>query len=247
MMNKTWASEQDFSDPTFIRGVYSIMLISCISLLSLSCKGKIDPNEPIVIADDFFQTEEYTAQVIGWTVEIPINLEVTTKVASNTIKEKGRKIMEKLSGEAVVPDSIQNLIGFKLNESNFFRSHIEPFQATAELEWENHNQNNKHILFAAYKDLGFGVDSSKTTVTRIHELDFASYSLTLYDVDTNLVQNQVLFFTLINDLNFTANITTTTEANKKLLLNIWQSSRFRKKLFFLLNSEIVTKASKTIY
>ncbi len=91
------------------------------------------------------------------------------------------------------------------------------------------NRSNKLQLYTTYRNLGFLVDSSKTTVVAVNEHEFASYDLTLYDTEHKKVQNQLFYVGWIDQRSFTATITTTKEADKALLIAIWQGSWFGKK------------------
>lgn len=199
-------------------------------IILLSCKEKVSSNEPSELADDFFHYYTYEAKEIGWEIEIPGYLKLISSEEADTLHKKGKTSLENDSKTEVAIKSVKNLLGFHLNESNLFRSHLGPSGMATKGAWKKMNCSNKLELYTTYRNLGFLVDSSKTTVVDVNELEFASYDLTLYyDTAHKKVQNQLFYISWIDQRSFTATITTTKEADKALLIAIWQGSLFSKK------------------
>jgi hypothetical protein len=206
----------------------AISLLTFLGILfSISSCQQIDPNKQI--DEGKVDKNIYTSEDLGWTIEIPNGWTVVEKEKTEEYNSKGLKaIGEVIDGEIDI-SGLKHLISFQKNQFNIFQSTSEPFKVEYDGEWEVTNAELKKIMYSAYINQGIKVDSSTTSSVKVDGLDFNYYSFTIYGRKGEVILNQAIYSRLINGLDFGVNINYNNEEDKIEMLNVWKSSKFKRK------------------
>jgi hypothetical protein len=201
----------------------TIILGLTVSWVSM---GQIDPNKNI--DEGKVEGNIYTSQEIGWTIAIPTGWTLTEKAKLKEMNEKGLKVLEETIEESIDYSELKNLIAFEKNVFNNFQSTSEPFALEYDGEWEENNAAIKDVIYQAYVNQGIKVDSTATKIETIDNLDFQTYTFTIYGPEGNVILKQRLFSRLINGFDFGVIINYNNFRDGTELLNIFRKSKFKK-------------------
>ncbi|MBD3864671.1 hypothetical protein [Olleya marilimosa] len=192
--------------------------------LFISCKT--DPNKQI---DEGKITEnKYHSKEIGWTMEIPKGWNVTHKSVLDERTEKGLDAINETAGIEYDASGLKQLLNFQKNKFNIFQSTSEPFELEYEGEWEENNAGLKELIYNTYLQRGMKTDSTETKTIEIDGLKFQSYEFTIYSPKGDVILNQIMYSRFINGLDFGVSINYNNESDKKEMLDVWLSSKFKK-------------------
>lgn len=206
---------------------HGLILIILIFLIILpSCK-KTDPNK--TIDEGNISENVYTSQEIGWTIEIPKGWKIISKEEKDKWQKKGEKAITEFTGEEMQYEGLKDLVGFKKNQFNIFQATSEPFEVEYEGEWEENNQILKELLYQTFESQGIRVDSTETSTETIDNIDFKTFSFTIYGPKGDIILKQITYSTLINGLDFGVNMSYNNDKNRDEMLKVWRGSKFNKK------------------
>ncbi|WP_033957040.1 hypothetical protein [Psychroserpens jangbogonensis] len=204
---------------------YRVIFLALILSIT-SCK-QVDPNKQIdegKVENDFYSSKE-----IGWTMNIPSNWEVTSREQNEENQKKGLDVIEDMVDGEIDISGLKNLIGFQKNVFNMFQSTSEPFELEYEGEWEENNAGLKILIYETYLQQGIKTDSTATKIVKIDDLDFHTYTFTIYSPKDEVILNQIMYSRLINGFDFGVNINYNNESDKDEMLEVWLNSKFIKK------------------
>ena len=192
--------------------------------LFISCKT--DPNKQI---DEGKITEnKYHSKEIGWTMEIPKGWNVTHKSVLDERTEKGLDAINETAGIEYDASGLKQLLNFQKNKFNICQSTSEPFELEYEGEWEENNAGLKELIDNTYLQRGMKTGSTETKTIEIDGLKFQSYEFTIYSPKGDVILNQIMYSRFINGLDFGVSINYNNESDKKEMLDVWLSSKFKK-------------------
>ena len=200
--------------------------ITYIILLSFCSCGQIDPNKQI--DEGKVENNIYSSKEIGWTIKIPENWKVISREQNEKYQEKGLDAVENMVDGNIDVSAMKNLIGFQKNQFNIFQSTSEPFEIEYEGEWEENNTGLKELIYNTYLQQGIKIDSTETKIVKIDGLDFHSYSFTIFGPKGEVILNQIIYSRLINGLDFGVNINYNNVSDKKVMLDAFLNSKFKK-------------------
>lgn len=205
----------------------SLRLLPIVSVLivfvMLSCK-----NSNAHVDEGSIIENTYVSKEIGWSLEIPEGWSIMEKDDLVENSNKGKKAFEETLNQEFDYSTLRHLISFQKNPFNVFHSTSEPFDLEYDGEWENNNDGLKEILYMTYENQGIRVDSTATTLERIDGLDFRQYSFIIYSPNDEVILNQIICSRLINGFDFGVIINYNNEEYKKVMLNAFRNSKFRK-------------------
>lgn len=194
---------------------------------TLTSCGQVDPNKNI--DEGKVNGNFYTSNEIGWTIEIPKGWTIIEKSEKQELNKKGENAIEETVNADIDFSGLKNLIAFQKNQFNVFQSTSEPFAEEYEGEWEDNDRELKKIVYSTYIDQGIKVDTSATTIEKIGDLNFHSYSFTIYSRNGEVILRQIMFGRLINGLDFGVNISYNNEKDRDEMLGVFRKSKFTKK------------------
>lgn len=190
-----------------------ITLLSILISFSSFCQNN---------TDDDFDGKTYSNSALGWVIEVPENWELITPTEIKELEEIG----EKMSNYEVDLSGLKYLIGFKKNFFNFFQSSSEHLNHPE--KWEFYEKGLKEMIFNDYVSNGIKVDTTATKKTKVDGVEFQYYKILVYNLNGELVLNQLVFSCLINNMSFRVNINYNNEADKEEMLKAWFGSKFKK-------------------
>jgi len=202
-----------------------IVTFLIISIISASCK-KVEPNQSI--DEGNVKESTYTSEEIGWTIEIPAKWEIVGKEEKESLQEKGKEALSGAIGEDIDYSGLKNLIAFKKNQFNIFQSTSEVFSNDEGIEWDEHNQALKELVYITYQDQGIKVDTSSTSIEKIDGIDFKNYTFTIYSPKGEVIVRQIVYSRLINNFDFCVNINYNDDNYRDEMLRAFRNSKFKQ-------------------
>lgn len=204
-----------------------LFIIACTLILITSCVQR-DPNKSV--DEGTVENNTYTSSEIGWTIEIPKGWKVIGKDIKKRRTEKGLNAIQEVIDGEIDYSNLKDLIAFEKNRFNIFQSTSELFNLEYEGEWEENHAALKEIIYSTYLNQGIKVDSSSTTIEKIDNLDFHSYTFTVYGLKGEIILKQIIFSRLINGFDFGVNINYNNYKDRDEMLRVFKSSKFKKAL-----------------
>jgi hypothetical protein len=195
------------------------------TLIFISC-AQTDPNKQI--DEGTVQNDTYTSQEIGWTIEIPKGWTVVEKEQTEANNEKGLKAMEETIEGEIDYSGLKNLIAFQKNRFNMFQSTSEPFELEYEGEWVDNNEGLKELIYTTYTNQGIKIDTS-SSVTIVDDLEFEVFHITMYGPNGEIILYQDMYSRYINGFDFGVNLNYNNDKDKKVMMDVWKNSKFKKK------------------
>lgn len=202
-----------------------------IMLLLFSCKGK---NKPQTIKDKQKELEtgrldtanRYTAEEIGWAVDIPAGWEVESREATKKSTERGKKELEKTINGEIDASGLIQLLNLRKDKFNTFLSTIEPYD---EKEFGSYDDNNKKIYDIiketyANKDINA---TYKEDSALIDGLSFKVFMVKIYNPDrTEVILNQHVYSRHLNGYDFGMTLNFNSVVTREEMENMIFSSKF---------------------
>jgi len=210
-------------DSLSVSALLKTLLFSLPCAFFLSSCGNSDPGRQVDegdVSDGIYRSEE-----IGWTIQIPAGVEVSSISETERLRELGAGAMEDTLDEGIDTKGVKTLIGFQFDRFNRLQSTTEPFKDIEGSSWEENNDALKDLIRNTYKDQGVAAKFSETRTEKIDGLDFRVYDIAILAPDQSVILNQILYSRLINGFDFSVNINYQREENKEVMMTAWKSSR----------------------
>jgi hypothetical protein len=210
------------------------IFICIAAFLLLSCKEKEKKQE---LEDKQIELEtgaldsnnQYTADEIGWTVNIPINWEVWSKKEIRKHQEMGEKEIEKSLNKEVDVSGLKQLLNLKKDRFNSFLSSVESYDENEIGSYREHISDVYNMLKQAYASNDIYATFEEDSV-QINGLLFYVFKSTSYAKDKpELILRQAMYSRLINGYDFGMTIIHNKEESLEELKKMIFSSKFSKR------------------
>ena len=119
-----------------------------------------------------------------------------------------------------------NLITFRKNKLSKLQASIVPFKESYKGEWNDKYPLIKEYIYNVFKSQNVIVDSTSNT-ENIDGVKFEVFNLKI-SKNNNLLMEQNMYRTYLNDYDFIINMTSDKPLYKKQLLNTLRTSKFKK-------------------
>ncbi|WP_027127217.1 hypothetical protein [Gelidibacter mesophilus] len=198
----------------------TILLICTLLLLSFnSCSQS--PTENGIIENGI-----YKCNLIDWNIKIPENFKVRTLKQKEDLEDVG---YEKVKGNT--PDGIEvrknrsDLIGFEIDERNYFSSSFESLEGTKKMSLMEHQKFVDELLSNTYSKInGIEFENSLNT-EKIGKYDFYSIETKIYNAKTKeLVLTQLIYNSFVGENLFSISINYTDKRVYEILDNNFRNS-----------------------
>jgi CRISPR/Cas system CSM-associated protein Csm2 small subunit len=177
---------------------------------------------------DAVKTKQYHFSQLGWTINVPADLEIMDAAQIEKLNEKGRAAIEKTLDTAVDFSATKTLISITKNKLNNFTATITPFNVTEDGNWAEQNESLKLIMMETFKTQapGAAMDTSSATES-INGVSFQVFKTKLA-LPNNINLVTLMYSKLYKEFDFGVTITYVDAKTGKQLQDILSSSSFKK-------------------
>jgi len=173
--------------------------------------------------------KEYKFTKVGWTLKVPLDLEITDSLTLKEINADGQKLVEKTYDTDIDISATSSLISFKKGSDNVFSSSITSFDTVKDGNWIEHVQFLKEIMVNTLKESTADIESIKmdtsTSVKKIDNLFFNRFKLKL-NVPYKKIIHLDLYSLLRRGYDFGITIVYQDEKVGKRFYKILRASKF---------------------
>lgn len=210
------------------------IFICIASFWLLSCKEKekkqdLEDKQIELETGSLDSNNLYTADEIGWTVNMPMNWEVQPKNEIRRHTESGLKKIEKTLNQEVDISGLKQLLNLKKDRFNLFLSSIESYDENEIGSYSEHIYEVYDIL----KQTNASNDISATYREDSVEIDgllFYVFKSTLHNKDKpEIILHQAIYSRLINGYDFGMTIIYNREESLEELKKMIFTSKFSKR------------------
>lgn len=168
----------------------------------------------------------YTSEELGWTIEVPEFWQLVPLEEIRGFQQRGLEAIEGVVDGQVEYSQLRSLIAFRQDPQNMFQSTSEVFYPGTQEEWKVNNHALKGIIYNAFANEGFRVDSTQTTTVKIDGVDFRTYKMTIFVPAANFYLYQEVFSTFRNGFDMGVSFTYTNERARKAMWQALKGSEF---------------------
>ena len=206
-----------------------LILLITSTILFASCKSKQTQKEKQqeIKTGKLSDDNVYTANEVGWTVNIPEGWDVMTSKENDRLNEKGKDILEKSGAGEVDTEGLEQLVNLSKDKFNSFLSTIQPF--TESNLYEQRVKGTFGAIRTAYASQNINAEYDED-VEDIDGLRFYRFRTKIFTPDkSKIILQQVMYSRLINGYDFGMTINYNNEENYKTLNEIVRKSQFTKR------------------
>lgn len=192
--------------------VFSVFLISCSSN-SQKENGTIENGI-------------YTCHLFEWKIKIPKNYTVRTLQQKQELEETGYNAIEGNTPDGItVRKNRPDLIGFGIDERNFFSSSFESLKGTKKMTLLEHQKFVAELTNNAYSEVSALEFEQNLDTEKIGKHEFYTIETKLYNAKTKeLLLTQWIYNTFIGENLFSASINYTNEKVYAVLVENFKQS-----------------------
>lgn len=190
---------------------YILILVSII--ICTSCTNGVPNSKDNTALVDTTGAFTYHNEKIGWSLSVPNAYEVFKPLEKITRYNR--------SYQGVDSSYIIHLLSFQNNYGNF-NSKIEPYNKNELGDYMTYKQSLNTAIYNSYSYTNS--DTISGTIT-IDDVEFYTFSTTLYTDTREVVLHNTIFYTLINGYDFVVSITHQ-EDNSDGIIKVFFNSTF---------------------
>jgi hypothetical protein len=199
----------------------TILFICSLLLLSFNSCSQSSTENGII------ENGIYKCNLIDWNIRIPENFTVRTLKQKEDLEQVG---YDKVKGNT--PDGIEvrknrsDLIGFEIDERNYFSSSFESLEGTKKISLIEHQKFVNELLSNTYSKIDGIEFENNLNTEKIGEYDFYTIETKIFNAKTKeLVLTQWIYNSFVGENLFSISINYTDERVYEIL-----DSNFRKSL-----------------
>jgi hypothetical protein len=186
-----------------------------LTILLISCNSKSQSNSKNGIIENGI----YTCNLFEWKIKIPENYTVRTLKQKEDLEEVGYDKVKKETPDGVtVRKNRPHLIGFGLDDKNYFSSSLESLKGTKILPLPEHQKFLAKLTSDTYSKINGIEFNQKLSSEKIGKYDFYKIESEIYNQKTSeLLLTQVVYNTYIDENLFSISINYSDEKVNKVL------------------------------
>lgn len=168
----------------------------------------------------------YTSNRFDWQIKIPNGYEVRTVKDEQDLEEVGfETVQDQVPDGMTVRKNRPYLVGFGLDERNYFSASFEPLEGTKKMTLPEHQKFVAKLISDSYETIKGIKSEQELENKKIGDYDFYIIKGKLYNQKTNeLLLTQLIYNTYINNHLFSVSINFSTEQNGKTLIENFEQS-----------------------
>jgi len=168
----------------------------------------------------------YTCNRFDWKINIPNGYEIRTVKDEQDLEEVGYEtVNDQVPDGMTVRKNRPYLIGFGIDEKNYFSASFEPLEGTKKMTLSEHQKFVAKLISDSYATIN-GIKSEQVLENKkIGDYDFYIIKGKLYNQKTDeLLLTQLIYNTYIKNHLFSVSINYSTEENGKTLIENFEKS-----------------------
>jgi hypothetical protein len=172
---------------------------------------------------------EYSAPEIGWRTLLPAKAWPRMSAqAKSQLEEKGKKLAEKASGEAVDTKALMQLLNLQKDAKNTFLSTIEPYDEAKNGSYAENNNKVKQVILDAYKAANLKMGHVRDGKELVDGLEFTTLELEIMHPQKpeEVLLTQKMYSRLINGYDFCMTLNTDNAKDRRTLETVVADSKF---------------------
>jgi hypothetical protein len=168
----------------------------------------------------------YTCNRFDWQINIPNGYEIRAIEDEQKLEEVGYEtVKDQLPEGMTVSKHRPYLIGFGIDDRNFFSASFEPLEGTKKMTLPEHQKFVAKLISDSYATLNGIKSEQELESKKIGEYDFYVIKEKLYNQKTDeLLLTQLIYNTYIKNHLFSVSINYSTEQSGKTLIENFENS-----------------------
>ncbi|HEX7845116.1 MAG TPA: hypothetical protein VF476_04890 [Chitinophagaceae bacterium] len=204
-----------------------LILVSFLTIGACKQKQSLTDKQKELSSGILDPQNTYTAEEIGWSVQLPRGWDVLTKDALKKNTIKGAKLIEETTKTDIDASGLVQLINIRKDAFNSFLSTMERFDTTGVGTYEEYNQFVFDLIKQTYEGKGMNVKYQEGA-EMINGIEFQTFETKLFSPDkSKVILYQKMFNRLINGYDFGMTMNYNNDTDKETLEEMVRSSRFR--------------------
>ena len=168
----------------------------------------------------------YKNTTLGWSIEIPKDWRVVSETQFNNQNQEGKKALAGVMEGTLTTTGLQQLVSFQKDQYNVFQSTAEAVKDVQ--EWTANHKNIKEMMSDAFRLQGIQATVSPTRNEKINGLDFEVFEITIYDMNKEVLVQQISYSRYLKGYDFNININYNNPSDKSTMLKALNNSIFKK-------------------
>jgi len=168
----------------------------------------------------------YTCNRFDWKINIPNGYEIRTVKDEQDLEKVGYEtVNDQVRDGMTVRKNRPYLIGFGIDEKNYFSASFEPLEGTKKMSLPEHQKFVAKLISDSYATINGIKSKQELKYKKIGDYDFYIIKGELYNQKTDeLLLTQVIYNTYIKNHLFSVSINYSTEQNGKTLIENFEQS-----------------------
>ncbi|MFD0762278.1 hypothetical protein ACFQZW_09310 [Lutibacter aestuarii] len=168
----------------------------------------------------------YSCNRFDWEIKIPNGYEIRTVKDEQDLEEVGYETMkDKVPDGMTVRKNRPYLVGFGIDERNYFSASFEPLEGTKKMTLLEHQKFVAKLIADSYSTLNGIKFNEELENKKIGEYDFYIIKEQLYNEKTNeLLLTQLIYNTYVKNHLFSVSINYSTEQSGKTMIENFEQS-----------------------
>lgn len=205
-----------------LRRCLCALLPLTLALVLVACGGE---STPATVSAGEIRGDEYHYPDLGWTMPIPPGWRVLSASELRQINEKGRRMIETTTGEAIVDASVK-LIFLRESPTNLFTSAAQLHDEATDGPYAENQNLMFDVILQSYRDAGIPIRHAREH-ENIDGISFEVLHVTLLSPDASEeVSQQRMYLALLGPTSLTVSVTASDERQRNAMLTSWRASKF---------------------
>ena len=185
-----------------------------------------DTNSQVIEENGEIENGIYKCKLFDWQIKIPDGYEIRLLKVEQDLEEIGyNAAKENLPNGVKARKNRPYLVGFEIDESNYFSSSFEPLEGTKKMTLSEHQEFIANLIKDTYSDIKGIKSDQQLDNKKIGEYDFYIIKERIYNEKTDeLLLTQLIYNTYVKNHLFSISINYSSEYNGKILIENFEQS-----------------------